>query len=380
MKNGIIRTATLAACALGTQLPTTRSATAQDTGLQKLQLHGFLTQGYGRSSAEPIMGIGKEATADYRSAALQIRYHLATSDDLVLQVSHSRIGNSLLNEINAEVEMDWAFWQHRFGSVSTRIGKVPMPRGIYNEIRDVGTLLPFYRAPVNIYSEGYETIDGAVLAHSMDLGRWGLGTEVYAGSWKGIELDFDGEGEEGYEAELEEMRHTLATQLWLRTPIHGLRVGLAGARWLEVDLDDDDPPQKEAFILASVDGTFDRTMIRSEFRKSYGADSERREYYAQFGVRVTSAIAVNLQGEYATRRHDPLEEEDEESGPTIAIKPDRFTWSQDVALGINYSLSHNIVFKLEGHMAKGYNFERYIDTRSPWASTRYVISSFALSF
>jgi hypothetical protein len=292
--------------------------------------------------------------------------------------------------------MDWAFWQHRFGSFSTRIGKVPMPRGIYNEIRDVGTLLPFYRAPVNIYSEGYETIDGAVVAHSMDLGRWGLGTEVYAGSWKGIELDFDGEGEEGYEAELEEMRRTLATQLWLRTPVSGLRFGLAGARWVEVDLDDDDPPQKEAFLLASVDGSFDRMLLRSEARHSYGADSKRREYHAQFGFRVTPAISINLQGEYSTRLHDPEDgdegedegedegddegddEDDDESAPQI--EPDRFTYAQDVALGINYSIARNIVFKLEGHLAKGYNFERYINTRAPWASTRYVISSFSVSF
>jgi hypothetical protein len=375
MKNRFIRAAALAACAVSAQLPAMLSVSAQESGPQRLQIHGFLTQGLARSSAQSFMGIGTEATADYRTAALQLRYQLGSSDDVILQLSHTRIGNSLLNEINPDVELDWAYWQHRFGPVSARVGKVPMPRGIYNEIRDVGTLLPFYRAPVSIYSEGYETIDGAVVSHSVDWRAWGLDTDVYAGAWKGIELDFD--GEDASEVELEQMKRTLAAQLWLRTPLTGLRVGLAGARWVEVDTDGD-PPDLEGFMLASVDGTFERSLVRTEFRQSFGADSKRREFYAQLGYRITPAIALNLQGEYATRMHDPEEDENGDDIPNPEEK--RFTFTKDLGLGINYSIAPNIVLKLEGHAAKGYNFEQFMVTRGPSASSRYFISSVSLSF
>ena len=374
MNNRILRAAKLFACALSAQLPATLAATAQE-GLQRLQIHGFLTQGFARSSAESVMGIGKEATADYRTAALQVGYQLGSRDDLIIQFAHTRIGNSLLNEINPDVELDWAFWRHRFGPVTARVGKVPMPRGIYNEIRDVGTLLPFYRAPVTIYSEGYETIDGAVLSHSMDWRTWGLDTDVYAGAWKGIDLDFDGEGAE---VEVELMKRTIAGQLWLRTPLTGLRVGVSGARWVEEDLSDDDPIALEGFLMGSVDGTFERALVRSEYRHAFGADSKRREYYAQLGYRIKPELAINLQGEYATRLHDP--EEDEEGNEITPIAEQRFVYAQDLALGINYSIAPNIVFKIEGHMAKGYNFEHFMDTRGPAASTRYVITSVAVSF
>jgi hypothetical protein len=63
------------------------STTVSAQGLSdNLSVHGFLTQGYATSSDLPIYGIPTDGTVDYRSAALQFRYALSASDNVVLQM------------------------------------------------------------------------------------------------------------------------------------------------------------------------------------------------------------------------------------------------------------------------------------------------------
>ena len=65
---------------------------------------------------------------------------------------------------------------------------MPIPRGIYNELRSVGIALPMYRPPVVMYDEGAyfsETIDGLVLARTFLADRpWSIEANLYAGGWR----------------------------------------------------------------------------------------------------------------------------------------------------------------------------------------------------
>ena len=140
------------------------AAQAQSSALEKLSIHGYMSQGYVQSSEMPFSGIPTDATGDYRTAALQFRYAISDNGSAVVQIRHRRLGTSPLQGIEPDVSLNWAYYQQRFGSASLKVGKLPIPRGIYNEVRAVGTILPFYRAPVNTYIEGYETVDGASLA------------------------------------------------------------------------------------------------------------------------------------------------------------------------------------------------------------------------
>ncbi|HEX7239619.1 MAG TPA: hypothetical protein VF263_05110, partial [Longimicrobiaceae bacterium] len=148
---------------------------AQGALAEKLQVHGYLTQGYAQSGELPILGISEGGTANYRTAALQFRYGITEKDNFVLQFSHRDMGTSLFTSDESSVMLDWAFYQRRFGNGSVRVGRGPIPLGIYNEVRDVGTILPFYRAPSNFYYEGFETLDGASANYDFALGGgWGF--------------------------------------------------------------------------------------------------------------------------------------------------------------------------------------------------------------
>ena len=42
-----------------------------------------------------------------------------------------------------DVALDWLFYEHRFADGAVKVGRVKIPFGIYNEVRDVGTLLAY---------------------------------------------------------------------------------------------------------------------------------------------------------------------------------------------------------------------------------------------
>src|SRR5690242_11593938 len=60
----------------------------------RLELHGSLNAGYGRSKELPAFGLPLTGTSDYRVFTLQGRYSLTENDQLVAQVFNRRLGTS----------------------------------------------------------------------------------------------------------------------------------------------------------------------------------------------------------------------------------------------------------------------------------------------
>jgi len=197
---------------------------AEETG-RKFFFNAYFTQAWGETDGGQVLGLDEDGTFDYRSAALLFRYQPTKNDRVVVQLSHERIGASPLALLRDDVELDWAFYEHRFNSgYEVRLGRVPIPFGIYNEIRDVGTLLEFYRPPVSIYFEGAfssETVDGGVLSKRFfESHPWSLSVDLYAGSWDRPEFL----APEVYEGTA---KNAYGAQLWLQTPAEGVQIGLA---------------------------------------------------------------------------------------------------------------------------------------------------------
>src|SRR4051794_34223672 len=168
------------------------AASAQDIS-SKLSIHGYLTQGAAVSDSSMVVGISKQGTTNYRRAALLMRYAQTPRDAFVIQVAHRRLGDSPIMNFEPDVKVDWAFYERKFlGQSSLRIGKAPIPFGIYNETRYTGTILPFYRAPYAMYFEGAytsETVDGAVLSHTfLADAPFRFDASVYGGSYDLLEF------------------------------------------------------------------------------------------------------------------------------------------------------------------------------------------------
>lgn len=322
-------------------------------------IYGFVTQGVGATDGLPIMGLPSTGTADYRTVALQTRFRVDDKSSVVTQISHRRIGESVLAELEPALELDWAFYRRSIGPVSVSVGRVPIPRGLYNEVRDVGTLLPFYRAPALMYADGTEAVDGVTATTRADFGRWSVEANVYAGGmeWKAVAADTV------VTAFVVRSERNIGTQLWLNTPITGVR---AGVSYLNAE-DEGSPGGRSSMWTGSLEIDRDRWMIGSEATDLRLAGMDIVTGYVHGRFKITPK--VHVMGQF-------------EQTDIGIITPMVLEWTElkDSALGIAFAPSSSLVFKLEGHHAEGYMFDVPMNRFAPPARTNYAILSMSVSF
>jgi hypothetical protein len=340
---------------------------------QRLVVHGYLSQAYVKSDEHQVIGIPKDGTADYRRAALLFRASLTTSDSLVLQFAQRRLGESPTMQVEPDVKVDWAFYEHRFASGTRfRVGRMPVPLGIFSEIRYVGTLLPFYRAPYNFYQEGSftsENLDGAHLSHTFGAGApVSVEVNAYGGAFTTTESYNGG-------VNRAKAHNVIGGAAWIGTPIDGLRFGIGGSREdikntiLTADHVDD-----WSNWIASAE------LVRPRFRviTEYSHWTLNR---AGFGKRnISTYVGVGLTGKW--RAHAAYDDGDATLlvGGTRYSLPQQFT---DAALGLSYGLRPDVVAKAEYHWNQARLIEDKPSTLNPAASpfkTQYFILSLSASF
>ncbi|HET7459327.1 MAG TPA: hypothetical protein VFJ74_16875 [Gemmatimonadaceae bacterium] len=361
------------------------SATASLAGAQdvasKLSVHGYLTQGAAVSDSGMVVGISKQGTTNYRRAAILMRYAQSPRDAFVIQVAHRALGESPTMNYEPDVKLDWAFYERKFmnQSSSLRVGKAPIPFGIYNETRYTGTLLPFYRAPYAMYFEGAytsETVDGAVLSHTF-LGDspFHVDASVYGGSYDLLEYSQVPVAPGAYKFMIAQAqaRGALGGQAWINTPIDGFRVG-GGASRATMDgglLRSNGRKETKRDWNVGVDGAFDRFAARGEYRGTIYKNLTYHGYYGQVGARVVGPLSLNAQGEVGTAMARNGATYRELEIPLI----------RDYAVGANYAFRSDLVFKLEAHRTKDYDTEENVNifANNPGVA-HYYISSLSLSF
>jgi hypothetical protein len=352
------------------------SIAAQESAVSPVSIHGYLTQAYGITDRHQLAGMTKDGTADYRRAAVVARYAFSSKDNFVVQVGHRRLGDSPTMNFEDNVKIDMAFYERRFGtSSSVRVGKTLMPFGIYNEIRYAGTLLPFYRAPISVYWEGTytnETIDGVSFSHQFRAGKpWELSADIFAGSYSLLEFWTvpTSATTAAYLGGRLQAKNAFGGQLWLATPIDGLRVGINGRRHTDVG---GIIPRGEGVATqewnASVDGSFEKWQIRAEGLRATSMGAKLVSRYAQIGFRPIEFLSVNAQSEFS----------DIEGGSAGAGYS--FKLIRDNAVGVNLFLGPMTVLKLEAHAMKGFNFEQATNPMGTPLSNAYFIGSFSVSF
>jgi len=330
----------------------------------KFTLHGYFTQGFAKADGLPLYGITKTGTWDYRVLALQARYQITDDDQLVVQTRYERNGLSLLNTTAAEIQ--WAYYQHQFGSVTAAIGKAPIPDGLYNNLREVGTVLPFYRAPPNFYTIGFETVEGIVLTHATTLGAWKLESTVYGG---GITVTFPFATPDGPTVVRDRHDYNFGYQVWLDTPIPGVRIGTQFQSF-QVSAGPTDTVRNSLFG-GSFDATFDHYFVRGEYQgltfKDYGpngTDEFERDGWGEAGIKLIKPLSLNVQI----------------SQSAIHYPGRTYRWVDDRAVGVTYALNPSVVFKLEGHHHTGYDFDQFVDVAGAAGKSNFGIFSVSTSF
>lgn len=309
--------------------------------VSKLRVNGFFTQAYGTAHDIETLGFPSRGTSDYRNAALLLTYKADGNDTLTLQLSHERLGESDFGAFDDDLELDWAYYEHRFrGETSLKVGRIPIPNGIYNEIRDVGTLLPFYRPPVTLYNDEFfatENVDGVLLSHTFFArAPWRMKVDAYYGSWEVLQIppspvDVEDAG---------------GVQFWLEAP-SVLKLGGGVQRQDMRGLNFAMGPEEQWYEWhASLEARFSRLEVRAETRQIDFEIGEQEAFYAQLGFQATEKLTVNAQFEDA----DLVSPQ----SPIMAAPVGRADLYQDFALGVNYSLRDQLVLKLENHWADGF--------------------------
>lgn len=349
---------------------------------EKLSIHGYLTQGYAASDSTMQIGIPEEGTTDYRRAALLFRYAGTPKDHFVIQLANRRLGESPTMTYEDDVKVDWAFYERRVGGGGAlRVGKVPIPFGIYNEVRYVGTVLPFYRAPYSVYFEGNytsEAVDGISYSHSVNpTGSWGLDVAGYGGNYRYLTASSTrtSTGTPIYVVAPARAKNELGTQAWLRTPLTGLRLGGGWARNTSSGgvLFRKGPKETRTGWHAGLDGSFDRFALRGEYRTIDFPSVSYAGGYVQAGARLVGALSLNAQYEHGdVDIHDYTTP----AGP-MEIPLD---YQRDYVVGLNYAFSSSLVLKVEGHQTKGFNVESPVSYLGDPTKGRYVITSLSASF
>ncbi|MEP6998955.1 MAG: hypothetical protein ABI969_00655 [bacterium] len=357
------------------------SVGAQDW-TDRVSLHGSLNTSYGKSDGLGVFGVNKDGTSDYRAMTLLVGYKLDNNDRVVIQLLNRGLGDAPQKSIEPEIQPIWAFYEKKAAGYTVKLGRNPLPRGIFNEVRFVGTLLPFFRE--SFYGETLENIDGVVVSRSFDLGHdWGLDAHVMGGAFS---VKYTLPSPTGTTVASLRAINSAASQLWLRTPIEGLRVGTFWNRFQMAGAIGDTSESTTKARMVSVDGDFSRFVARAEWQNFYAgkghSETAFRSWYAQGGVKFTEKVAVF--GEYNTARnliHFPS------SIPDLDLN-----LSNDFAGAVNYAPSANVKFKVELHQADGYSFDTSVPTiippsappfvmkAAPRSKANYGIASVAVSF
>jgi hypothetical protein len=344
--------------ALATALFAPIALRAQD---DRLSIHGSASLAYAKSDKLPINGITKDGTSSYRLLALQFGYKISDKDRVVTQLLHRHVGQSPLNAVTPDIEPVWAFYEHKFDNgTSVKAGRNPLPRGIFNEVRYIGTLLPLYRVGNAVYGETLEYVDGVVVRKPFTLGAWGVDVTGFAG---GYDLKAQIPTSSGVSVVNTRNENTVGGQVWLKTPIKGVRAGVFMNNYQSTPsstLPEASRPKRTNTFLYSAEAAFDKVFARTEmttFKQTKAPNFvDVKTWYVQAGVNATEK--VTFVGEYNDGRNivrfagTPI--------PDLSLP-----FNEDYSVGIAYKPSAQVSFKLEGHRSTGYQFDTPVPSVIP---------------
>lgn len=338
----ILQRAPLLAVVLLTSSPATVVAQG---ALDRLELHGALNAAYGRASELPVFGVPLTGTSDYRTLTLQGRYTLSDKDQIVAQVFNRRLGASPLAGAISDVTMQWAYWQHRRGDFTFKAGRNPLPRGLSNETRYIGTMHPFYRPSVELQLDAFDAIDGAVIGYRREL-PLGIEFEQFAfgGGSENRSIATTATGQENRVARTENM---FGGQSYFRLPVANARIGAYAARYNFVQ---STSRGYRTNVLLSAEATpISRLKLETEHGKLTGhaPNNDNRSGYFQGTVKATERFAIGGQHAYTSRM-------------LFFGNPElNFVFPEVKTNGVSgiFTLTPHAVLKLEHHWRRGWQFD-----------------------
>jgi len=375
-------------------------------GSDDVFIGGFVSQGYLRTDDNDIIDGASAGTAALSEAGLTFS---AVLDDR-LRVGVQLFARDFGQDSDNTIAVDWAYGDYRFRDwLGVRAGKVRLPFGLYNQVRDLDFLRTGVLLPQSVYAEPQRDLliafEGVGGYGNVVLGGAGdLDYEVYAGTLKtppAYRRRLQRDLEVAAEQEAPLVAATLAAELgvpvdsvattvagvaeprltfpWLagasaiwNTPLTGLRLGSTFARGesdagVEVDyLAVVRPPGEGPFTLpvkvvsreendleyawtASVEFARGAWTLASEYQTVKVAEQADEGWYGLVDRSLGDRLAA--QAVYSVYH----ENKDDHGGEAYVAQglPGYFAWQKDLALAVRFDLHPRWLIKIEYHVLDG---------------------------
>ncbi len=343
-----------------------------------IQMHGFLSQGYLKSSDNYYLGDSQKGSFEFNEIGLNFAVPLSDTLQFGIQFFSHDIGSYGNNELN----IDWAFLDYHFRDwFGFRAGKIKTPIGLYNRQRDADTLRTSILLEQTVYMEGIRDLvvafRGASIYGSCSLANAGdIDYEIFTGT-------FDIPDASSFEGSMTKMipvdyypiliridsdvtldasiTRAEGCMLFWNTPVPGLKIGgtyLRGDGDIKVnDLDTDLNVDK----LTVLSTEFEKgpvilavECIRMNVKFSKTADSPEiplnmNGWYSNISWRFAKRFSLGASyGEYFPQPND-------KNGTNYKYTPipEFLAWQKDTALSFRIDITDNWLLKLETHFMNG---------------------------
>jgi hypothetical protein len=322
--------------------------------MSNVAIHGFGGWAYGKTDNMNRYLVGnKDGNYDNVDFALNLTANPYEKLSLHIQPSYTETSDG------NEVGLDYAFAEVAFSeAIILRVGKIKVPFMLYTEVYKVGTLRPFFTLPQGVYYDATaEAYKGLGLTGSLyTFKNWEVLYDVYGGkiSLQPSRVPSFQQDQVVINSVYASARDIIGGRLLVHTPIEGLSFGSAfyvGDLEFAVNgyvLEDYFVAGRTLFIGAFAEYLSDRWWVRGEAvggRENPGATEDIA--YGEVAYKLTSHWQIASRYEFVKMHLKAAE---------LQFLPKSSNQHKEVAVGINYWLNPDVVFKLSYHHVDGNRF------------------------
>ena len=315
-------------------------------GLNDLEVHGFLSQGYIKTTANQYLTTSNQGSFDFTEAALNFTKRLSQEFRMGFQFFAQNLGQ----DGSFRSRFDWFYLDYSENvNASIRIGRIKMPFGLYNEYRDIDTgrmpvLLP--QSVYNITSRDLLlALNGIELYGRIGSSQWRY--NLYGGT---IHTDLD------ETVEFLDVPYIYGGRLFWESPAENLTFGLS-AQVVEINLE---LPINNVPLSADLSGvlaalSFEYQFLSSTLAIEYSPrflkletsnnnifpsrDADSEHAYIMYNYQWTHNFGL---GSYASVQYNDRED-----------KTSRDKRQYDFAIYTRVDLNENWLVKFETHRMDG---------------------------
>ncbi len=211
------------------------------SGVKLGDIHGFVSQGYAQTTSNDYLTHTDDGSFEFGEVGINFNQRLTDQLSAGVQFFFRNLGL----DRNKKIVFDWAMadWHYR-DWLGVRAGRIKLPYGLHNKVRDADVARTWVLLPQAVYDEGFRDFIiaywGAELYGVIPAGP--VGEFEYEGYGGTLQIDpqsnlvqsvmggiADGLGASTFSDPLTETRYIAGGRLLWHTPLEGLLLGGTGA-------------------------------------------------------------------------------------------------------------------------------------------------------